>query len=187
MNQRELLLGDLRRYHEVWGATSESERYQRFVFDTPDCCLRSHLAGHCTGSALVCDPRGPFVLLLFHPKLRRWLQPGGHADGDFDLLRVARREACEETGLAPEHLKVAPIRGLDRVPLDLDIHPIPTRGEEPEHEHFDLRYLFLTDRERPLTAESPDMELRWLRPAEVEALAPDESVLRMIGKLNQIT
>ncbi len=183
---RQLLLEDLERYQQAWGENPELERYRRFVLETPDCCQRTHLAGHCTGSALICDPDGPHILLLFHPKLQRWLQPGGHADGDFDLLRVAHREAFEETGLPPQALKPCSVGGRGRVPLDLDIHPIPARGHEPAHQHYDLRYLLLTQREHPLNPESPDLELRWLPAEEVETLTSEESVLRMVRKLKQL-
>ena len=43
---------------------------------------------------------GQRVLLTHHRKLDRWLQLGGHADGDRDLARVALKEAEEESGLA---------------------------------------------------------------------------------------
>jgi hypothetical protein len=66
----------------------------------PDAFQRSHLPGHITGSAWICNIEGSEVLLTHHAKLNRWLQPGGHADGEEDVVRVALREAEEETGLA---------------------------------------------------------------------------------------
>ena len=58
---------------------------------------RTTSPGHLTGSALVVDATGTRIVVLLHTKLRRWLQPGGHADGDLDLAAVALREATEET------------------------------------------------------------------------------------------
>ncbi len=181
-----LLLEDLKRYQAAWPEDDANvlNRYRSFVETTPDCCERTHLAGHCTGSAMIACPRGEQVLLLFHPFLQRWLQPGGHADGNFDLLDVALREAEEETGLQ----KLAPYchQGSSRVPLDLDIHPIPARKSEPDHFHYDLRYLFLADPTAQLVPESPDLKLAWIPVDEVEQRTDEESVLRMIRKLQRL-
>jgi 8-oxo-dGTP pyrophosphatase MutT (NUDIX family) len=94
---------------------------------------RAHLAGHLTGSAWVVSRDGERALLLHHAKLDRWLQPGGHADGEIDLAAVALREAEEETGL--------PGLVVESGIFDLDHHGIPARGAEPEHWHWDVRFV----------------------------------------------
>lgn len=94
---------------------------------------RGSLDAHFTGSAWLVSADGARVLLTHHRKLDRWLQLGGHADGDTDLARVALREAEEESGL--NDLSVLP------EPFDLDRHRIPARGDEPEHWHYDVRYV----------------------------------------------
>jgi hypothetical protein len=38
--------------------------------------------GHGTGSVWIFDPRTRQVAMIFHNKLKRWLQPGGHAELD---------------------------------------------------------------------------------------------------------
>ena len=94
-----------------------------FVDAHPDALWRSCAEGHLTGSALVVDAAAERVLLLFHRKVRRWLQPGGHVDGDANLAGVALREATEETGI--EGLRVV-------VPaIDLDIHEFRRRRASP--------------------------------------------------------
>ena len=102
----------------------------------PDALHRTCLDGHLTGSAVIVDPLSARTLLIHHAKLGRWLQPGGHADGDGNLGAVALREATEETGL-PDLRLVGPA-------IDLDIHTIPARPGEPEHVHLDVRSLVLT-------------------------------------------
>jgi len=52
--------------------------------------------GHLTGSAWLVNADGNTRVADPHRKLNRWLQLGGHADGDADLARVALREAEEE-------------------------------------------------------------------------------------------
>lgn len=189
LGPRRLLVDDLTRYAEYWEAQSSAEyrRYLEFVVNTEDCCCRTHLAGHCTGSALVVSPNYGQVLLLFHPFLQRWLQPGGHADGQTDLLEVAQREAHEESGLALADLQAVSLGGRARVPLDLDIHEIPARKSEPEHLHYDLRYLFVADPSLPLTPESEHLRLEWIPLSEVNKKTQEESVLRMLRKLSRLT
>jgi len=94
--------------------------------------------GHFTASAIVLAPEGRAMLEVYHAKLDRWLQPGGHVEPcDATLDRAARREVEEETGL----FELGTEPGAP-VPFDLDIHPIPARREEPAHLHFDVRFLF---------------------------------------------
>ncbi|RKZ12933.1 NUDIX hydrolase [bacterium] len=106
-----------------------------------DCCgQRDHFKpGHLTASGSVLSPDRRSVLLIEHAKLERWLQPGGHLEADdADFKEAARREVREETGL--EHLDTDPrLEGL----FDVDVHLIPSHGGDPEHLHFDLRYLFI--------------------------------------------
>src|SRR3954471_11521401 len=91
---------------------------------------RDHLPGHVTGSAWIVDEKREFTLLTHHAKLNKWLQPGGHADGDEDIVRVSHREATEESGLTSLQL-------ISPAIFDLDIHTIPQRKDFPEHLHYD--------------------------------------------------
>ena len=152
---------------------SVAEQMLRFVVETPDCFERSHAAGHITGSAWLLSPGGDRALLTLHRKLGLWLQPGGHADGDADTLRVALREAEEESGIIG-------IRPLRREIFDVDIHTIPPHPASgaPEHLHYDVRYLLQAPHERyVVSAEST--ALAWYTRAELTALAVDESVMRL--------
>jgi len=146
-----------------------------FVEAHADCLLRSCAPGHLTGSAWVVSPDRRRTLLTLHRKLGKWLQPGGHADGDPDLLAVALREAREESGLAG--LRAA-APGL----FDVDRHRIPRRGSSPEHWHFDLRFLVEADPSGPLRATEESLELAWVDIRAAAALNPEESVARMVEK-----
>jgi 8-oxo-dGTP pyrophosphatase MutT (NUDIX family) len=140
-----------------------------------DCFTRSAFPAHFTGSALVVNADGSRALLHHHRKLDRWLQFGGHCDGDEDVLRVARREAQEESGI--DGLIVASVR-----PFDLDLHEIPAHGVEPRHWHYDVRYVLIAPENAVSCTSSESRELRWFTPSEMEELPLDEGLQRMVGK-----
>ena len=114
----------LAEYRGRWPDESETvARFEAFIDSHPDCFERSCPVGHITGSAWIVNRAGDRMLLTHHRKLGRWLQPGGHNDGDPDTLEVALREAREESGLD--------VRAFDEPIFDLDVHLIPARRNEP--------------------------------------------------------
>jgi 8-oxo-dGTP pyrophosphatase MutT (NUDIX family) len=136
---------------------------------------RETTAGHFTGSAWLVDASGERVLLTRHRKLRRWLQLGGHADGDSDLAAVALREAHEESGLTG--LRVEPEI------FDVDRHWIPERKNEPGHWHYDVRYVVRTGGSEDFAMSDESLELAWISIRQLaEAEDTDESLRRMARK-----
>lgn len=158
------------------------ERIVQLVRSREDCFKRTCRPGHITGSAWVLSHDRTQCLLLHHRKLDRWLQPGGHADGQTDVAEVALREAQEESGL--QHLSLE----NEGVPLDLDVHDIPARVDadgkliEDAHEHHDVRFLFVAAAGQQLVLSDESHELRWLNHEQVLNLTDEESVLRMMRK-----
>ncbi len=133
--------------------------------------------GHFTASAFILSAAGDQLLLIFHGKLHRWLQPGGHVDPtDADVEAAARREALEEVGLDVLE-RVGP--GL----FDVDVHEIPARKQDPAHAHFDLRFLFRAPAGAIARAGSDARGAQWVPLGEVTTLESDESVLRAVRKL----
>lgn len=173
---REALLGKLTQYkpsdeHEALMV----ERLLLFVEEHADCFERSLAEGHVTGSAWIVDRTRMFTLLTHHRKLNKWLQLGGHADGDPDILRVALREAREESGIEA----IQPV--MDGI-FDIDIHEIPARGDVAAHLHYDARFLLEADREIPLAISPESKALAWIELDRVFELNPEESVARMVAK-----
>jgi len=136
-----------------------------------DAHKRSCLQGHLTASALLMDSTRTRVLLTLHRKLGKWLQLGGHCDGDANLAGVAWRETLEESGITPAAMSAAPI--------DVDIHVIPARREEPQHDHLDTRYLMIAPPGARSVISPESIDLRWFTRPEAEAINLDDSVRRL--------
>lgn len=132
--------------------------------------------GHFTASAFVLSPEGGRLLLIWHGKLHRWLQPGGHLEPtDADIFAAARREVAEEAGLTA-------LESAGEGVFDLDVHVIPARASEPEHRHFDVRLLFRA-LDETLRHGSDAGGARWMPLEEIDAVLADESVLRAVRKI----
>jgi len=171
------LLAELRAYRAS-DAREETMRARivDFITTQPDAFERTLAVGHITASAWIVDPARAHALLLHHRKLERWLQPGGHVDGDPDVRAAALREAREETGLRT-------LRFATEAVYDLDVHPIPARGAEPAHEHFDIRFALEADPREPLRGNVESVDLRWVPLGELDAYAIDDSVRRLAAKV----
>jgi 8-oxo-dGTP pyrophosphatase MutT (NUDIX family) len=162
------------------------ERVLALLDESADPFSRAQFApGHVTASAFVTNPASDALLLILHGKLGLWLQPGGHVEPtDDDVLATARREVREELG----------INAVDVVGdglLDVDVHPIPARANDPAHAHFDVRFLFSTAADS-FQAGSDARAARWvpiaalLGPKPDRSLTTDESVLRAVRKLARL-
>jgi len=151
------------------------EQIVRFVDRYENCFERSLKIGHITGSAWIIDLGRSHALLTHHRKLDRWLQLGGHSDGDANTLNVALREGLEESGLQA-------LRPVSETIFDVDVHLIPARKDEPDHYHYDVRFLLEADRNTPLIISEESKELAWVPLEEVLNLNPDASIKRMVEK-----
>jgi 8-oxo-dGTP pyrophosphatase MutT (NUDIX family) len=177
---RRLLLDLLDRYESVHpGELARIDQVRRFVREHRDCFERTCLAAHVTGSAFVLSPDHRSVLLTHHAKLGRWLQLGGHADGEADPFAVALREAREESGLRDFALLVEERAPL---PLDVDVHEIPARPDEPPHLHLDIRYLLVAAPGQSPVRSEESRDLRWIERARLAEYSSDPSLLRLEAK-----
>lgn len=151
-------------------------RFFHLLEEWPRSLYRERREGHLTASGWVVSRNR--VLLIHHRKLDRWLQPGGHADGDGDLPAVARREIAEETGI---RLNTGSSDKQSSI-FDLDIHLIPEYGDVPEHEHFDVRFLFEVTADQSPVRNSESYDVGWILLDELERYSEEVSILRMRGK-----
>lgn len=153
-----------------------------FIENNDNAFSRTNLSGHVTGSAWVLSPDGKKSLFTHHKKLNRWLQLGGHSDGNQDTWSVALREAQEESGILDIEFVTDNI-------FDVDIHTFSEnlKKQEPEHKHYDIRFLLKANSEDFIVSEESN-SLKWVNNNEIPSLYGageiDLSMYRMYEKLN---
>jgi 8-oxo-dGTP pyrophosphatase MutT (NUDIX family) len=151
------------------------------LIDSPAPCSRGTFTpGHLTASGFVINIEARRVLLHHHRRLGRWLQMGGHIEPDESPASAALRESREESGIEDLTLVTGRI-------FDVDVHLIPAGRGEPEHRHFDLRYVIsspLSSGEVIAPAES--VELGWFTFDEAIARMNSPESRRSIMKIEQM-
>ncbi|MBO0826516.1 MAG: NUDIX domain-containing protein [Streptosporangiales bacterium] len=155
-------------------------RTRLLVERTDDPWSRSNLL-HMTASALVVHPPTRRVLLRWHERVKSWLHVGGHGEpGETDPMAVAMREAHEETGLAD--LEPLPDAGV----VHVAVVPVPADGDDPAHEHADLRFVLTTAQPDAAVAERPEAPLRWLSVPDARALTADDNVAETLSRVDEL-
>ncbi|MFO0973231.1 MAG: NUDIX hydrolase [Phycisphaerae bacterium] len=173
---RNLLLGLVDRYSPIDDRDAENKQLaKRFIRGHVRCFDPQYEPGHLTGSAWLIDTTGTRVLLTLHRKLGRWIQLGGHADGELDLLVVATREAREESGILL-------IEAVSSEIFDVGVHAFAGDESAPGHVHYDVRFLLRVIGDDTFTPSDESIDLRWFTAEELHALDVDESVARMCVK-----
>ncbi len=152
-----------------------------FVEAHADCFHRRLWPAHVTGSTWVISPDRSRVIMLHHRKHDQWFQPGGHADGDADILRVALRETSEETGLPS-----AEVRLLSMDVFDVDIHTIPASERGPQHDHIDIRFLVEIDDSAGLPGSDESHDVIWVTLNNVSRYSNSRSTYRMVEKTRRM-
>lgn len=166
---------ELLRYASRWPDEQAPAHFVELLDDPLDPYRRERVAGHLTASAWLVSPDGARLLMTHHRKLDRWLQLGGHADGERDLATAALREAQEESGL--DGLVVEP--GI----FDLDRHWIPVHRDVPAHWHYDVRYVVRATAGEAFVVSDESHALAWRSIAELaDDPDADPSVRRMACK-----
>jgi len=151
------------------------------LVNDPDCFKRTNWDGHFTASAWVVDKSRKWILMTHHKQLNIWLQLGGHAEDNNNLLEVALKEAKEESGINNFNI-------ISEEIFDLDVHIIPKYGSNPEHLHYDVRFILEADKLERLSISNESNDLAWIKIEDVLNLNPKKSIERMMHKfVNQFS
>ncbi|MEX0849480.1 MAG: NUDIX hydrolase [Candidatus Dependentiae bacterium] len=173
---RKALLNALELYQPITDTDKKAKQaIQEFVKNNEDCFERSLSIGHITASSWLLNKDGTKVLLMYHAKLNRWVQLGGHCDGDADVLAVAIKEAQEESGI--EH-----IEPVSYEIFDIDVHLIPANAKEPEHYHYDVRFLLHVTSDEDFIRNHESKDMRWFGKDKQGFPTKSPSVVRMLDK-----
>lgn len=179
MNLRDVIAG--------YSPTCEQEREDRRMmlnymglFD--NLLTRENEIAHFTASAWVTNPAHDRILMLYHNIYRSWAWPGGHADGEEDLLGVALREAREETGIAR-------VRPVFKENISLEILPVGPHFKKGRfvvpHLHLNLTYLLEADDKQALHSKPDENSaVRWFTPEEAVAASSEPDMQIIYRKLN---
>ena len=140
------------------------------------CFHRTNYSGHFTASAWILNENRDKALMTHHKKLNMWLQLGGHADENTDLLSVAQKEAFEESGIEK-------IRLLNNGIFDVDIHLVPKFKDQPSHRHFDIRFIFeANENNEKISFNHESHNVLWIKLDEIKNYNTEVSIRRMIEK-----
>ena len=170
------LLVELERFQTRHPDEPVAGRFRAFVEAHERALERALEVGHITASAWVVDRSARAAVLVFHPKLARWLQPGGHLEPGEATAEASLREAREETGLSE-------LRLVDASIFDLDVHRIPARPGEPAHWHWDVRHLVEGSMREPPAPTEEVRTAEWMGWDEVHSKTDAESVLRLVRRM----
>lgn len=176
---RKMLLDALEQYKTPY---SEEQQHVKntteFIKKNEDCFSRLNLLGHVNGSAWILSPNGEKALLTHHKKLGKWFQLGGHSDDNPNTWQVAMKEAIEESGISA-------IQFVTKEIFDVDAHVIPENAKkgEPEHIHYDIRFLLQAQKEDVIISDESN-DLKWVSPEELIAMKShlSQDIFRMLNK-----
>ena len=154
-----------------------TKKFTNFIKKNQNCFSAQLVKGHITASGFLLNQKKDSCLLVFHQKLQKWLQPGGHLENELPQTAVLR-EVYEETGLKF-------VSFLQKEIFDLDIHSIPTYKNTKAHLHFDIRYLLYIKTNQKIKKNAESKDIRWVKLKKIIDYTTEKSILRMQSKITK--
>ena len=156
----------------------DKEQCLEFINSFNDVLTRNNTIGHFSASAFVVNKEKTKMLVVYHIINDGWIYPGGHADGEDDLLSVSVREVEEETGLKA--------KVLDKEIFSIQSAMVKGHMKNGKyvsaHIHFDVLYLLEADEKIPLIyREDESKGVKWVSFEE----ATDETMCDFIRPIHK--
>jgi len=171
--------------HSPFNETEEMEKesFIQFLnsFSEEQVLLRSNLIGHLTASAWVVNKNRNSVLMAHHNIYKTWAWLGGHADGDKDMLYVAKKEAKEESGLSQ-------ISVINDNPIDisvLSVLPHIKKGKVVQsHLHFNVTYLLEANEDDKLFCRPEENSgVKWIKNEDILSVSPEKNIQEIYNRI----
>lgn len=149
----------------------------------PNVLTRDNTLSHITSSGYIINKNRDKTLMIFHKIYNSWSWTGGHADGDSDLLKVAIKEAIEETGLKNVKPISEDILSLDV--LTVDGH-IKKGTYVSSHLHLSIAYLLEADENEELIINEYETKgVQWIPINEVDKYSTEPYMIEVYKKFNE--
>ena len=147
-----------------------------------DILTRANEIAHFSASAWVVNPARDRVLMLYHNIYKSWSWPGGHADGEENLLGVALREVQEETGIKRLRPVTEQLYSLEILTVCAHIK----RGKYVlPHLHLNLTYLLEADDAQEVHSKPDENSaVRWFGLDEAVKASTEPEMRVVYQKLN---
>ncbi len=142
---------------------------------------RQNEVAHLTSSGFIMNKDLTRVLVIYHKIYEAWGWTGGHVDGDTDLLKVALKEAEEETGLTR-------LRPLSEHIMSMDILPVwghvKGDGYVSAHLHYNVAYILIANEEDPLVMNEIETGgVKWIDADAIDQHSDEPDLVAVYHKL----
>lgn len=157
----------------------EKDKIQFLKFlEEDNILLRENKVAHVTVSAFVLNTSRDKVLMAYHNIYDSWAWLGGHADGNPDLLEVAKKEIQEESGLQKIKPMTSDVFSIEILTVDGHVK----RGEYvSSHLHLNVTYLFEGDDEASLRVkEDENSKVGWIPLDKLDNYVSEEWMLENV-------
>ena len=149
---------------------------------------RENNFAHFTSSAFIVNQDYTKVLMAYHNIYKSYAWLGGHMDGDTNPLKVAIKEAKDESSISKLELITTDIISLDAI--EVTGHIKKNNWVTP-HIHLNVTYLFKANDEDFIHENlDENSSVKWLPIDEIDNFVTEENMLviyhKIIDKMNRI-
>lgn len=170
--------------HNYTPKSKEEEKYKEiFLYSMDyfnDILTRHNPIVHLTSSAFIVNNKFDRALMVYHNIYNSWSWTGGHVDGETDFLKVAIKEAKEETGIL--------VKPITPIPLSIDVLSVIGHFKKGEyiapHLHLSIAYGALGDEDEvTMVKKDENSAVKWIPIEEVNTYSTENHMKNLYNKL----